>query len=288
MYYFAYGFFYLLSLLPLRALHIISDVLAGFNWYVLGYRKKIVLDNLRIAFPEKSDRERQKIARQFYKNFIDTFIETIKLLSVSNNWLLRHFTAEMYWFDELYKKGKNCQVHLGHNFNWEMANVRIPLTVPYQMLTVYMPIGSKIIDRLFYKIRSRTGAIMLPANKMKTAMRPYLGQQYMLTLVADQNPGRPAQAYWEKFFGRLTPFVTGPEKGARLNNTAVLFAWLTKRKRGYYHAHFELATESPNELGESELTKKYIAFLEGVIRETPEMWLWSHRRWKHEWKDEYA
>jgi len=128
----------------------------------------------------------------------------------------------------------------------------------------------------------------LPATEMRKAMLPWRDRQYLLALVADQNPGVPSKGYWLNFFGRPTPFVTGPEKGARANSAAVVFIHFTKAKRGYYVAHPELATLDPNSLPETQLTQNYIQYLERVIKTNPEMWLWSHRRWKHEWKPEYG
>ena len=288
MYYLVYGFLYLFSLLPLWLLHAISDGFYLVVYYVIGYRKKVVMYNLSIAFPEKSPEEKTKIAKQFYKNFTDTFVESIKLISAGNNFLKKHFNGDMNIFYELHKQGKKCQVHLGHNFNWELANVAMPLLSPYIMLIVYMPIHNKIFSRIFKKIRSKTGSVLLPANEMSTAFSPYRDQQYLLALVADQNPGNPSKSYWLNFFGRPTPFVKGPEKGAKANNAAVIFCHFTKPRRGYYEAHFELATSDPVTLPDAELTKTYGKYLEKVISTFPHMWLWSHRRWRHEWKEEYG
>ena len=288
MYYLVYGLLYLISLLPLWLLHAIGDCFYGVIYYVIGYRRKVVMQNLSIAFPEKTEKEKIKIAKQFYHNFTDTFIETIKMVSATENFFKKHYIADPSIFYDLHQQGKKCQVHLGHNFNWELANVAMPLISPYLQLSVYMPIANKIFERLFKKIRQKTGTVMLPANKMSTAMLPYLDKQYLLALVADQNPGNASKGYWINFFGRPTPFVKGPEKGARMNNTAVVFCHITKPRRGYYEAHFELAATEPNTLPETELTRIYIHYLERVIKANPEMWLWSHRRWKHEWKPEYG
>jgi KDO2-lipid IV(A) lauroyltransferase len=288
MYHLLYGIFYLLSLLPLRLLYLFSDFAFVLVYHVFGYRKDVVMKNLEIAFPEKTAKERRSIARKFYRNFTDTFIETIKLLSVSEDWMRRHYVLDPAIFDELYRKGKKCQVHLGHNFNWELANAGMPLYLSYPMLAVYMPINSRPVDRLFRKIRARTGSILIRATRMSIDFAPYRDIQYLLALVADQNPGEPQKGWWGNFFGRPTPFVKGPEKGARTNRTAVVFAQFTKIKRGYYQAHFQLATEDASLLPETALTKTYISYLEEVIRAHPEMWLWSHRRWKHEWKPEYG
>lgn len=287
MYYLVYGILYLMSLLPLRLLYILSDGLSAFTWYVLRYRKKVVLDNLAIAFPEKTEAERKKIAKRFYRNFVDNFIETIKLLSASKEWITRHFQLDSDPFSAIYAAGRKGQLHLGHNFNWELANVVMPFYTDFEFLVVYMPIKNKVMERLFMHLRTRTGSKMLPATNMRSAIVAYRNAQYLLALVADQAPGDPTKAYWLNFFGRPTPFVKGPESGARIGNIPVIFVQLYKTRRGYYRAYLEMGAENPQELTEGELTRRYIAFLERAIRKHPDMWLWSHRRWKHDWKEEY-
>jgi Kdo2-lipid IVA lauroyltransferase/acyltransferase len=287
MYYVVYGLLYLLSLIPLRVLYILADTIYVLLYYVFGYRKKVVLRNLQIAFPEKTEAERVTIAKKFYRNFVDNFIETIKILSVGKKWITKHFVLDSEPWKEFYETGRKCQFHLGHNFNWELANVSMPYYTEYPFLAVYMPIKSKTMDRLFINLRSKTGCIMLPATDMRSVMVPWRNKQYMLALVADQAPGDVSRAYWLNFFGHPTPFVRGPESGARLGNIPVIFAQLYKVKRAYYHAHFEVGADDPASLPEGELTRRYIRFLENAIREHPDMWLWSHRRWKWEWKEEY-
>lgn len=287
MYYLAYIPLYLLSLLPLRVLYILSDILAALLYYVFGYRRKVVMVNLRIAFPQKSEQELKAIARRFYRNFVDNFIEAIKLFSASPAWIKKHFEVDPAVFDHLYRKGVRAQLHLGHNFNWEMANLAVPLYTEFPFLVVYMPIKNKAFDKIFYKMRSSTGTILLPATDMKNAMLPFRDKQYLLTLVADQAPGSPSNAYWLNFMGRPTDFLRGPERGARAGELAVVFGQIYKVRRGYYKADVELATENASELPEGELTRMYVRFLEKFLHQHPDMWLWSHRRWKHEWKEEY-
>ncbi|HVK48696.1 MAG TPA: lysophospholipid acyltransferase family protein [Pseudobacter sp.] len=288
MYYLVYGLLYLLSLLPMWVLYLFADGLAALVYHVFGYRKKVVLDNLAIAFPEKTLKEREKIAKQFYRNFVDNFIETIKILSAGKKWLTKHFQIDGDPFAKSYSEGRKCQIHLGHNFNWELANVAMVHYMDYQLLSVYMPIKNKVMDRLFFHLRTKTGVHMLPATNMRNAIVPYRSQQYMLALVADQAPGSVTNAYWLNFFGKPTPFVRGPESGARVGNIPVFFSQIYKTKRGMYRAYFELGSDNPRDLPEGELTRRYIRFLENAIRKHPEMWLWSHRRWKHPWKDEYS
>ena len=180
------------------------------------------------------------------------------------------------------------QMLLGHNFNWEYANLSTPLHIVYPVLTVYMPITNKVFDRIFYKMRAKTGAKLIAATNIRAEILPYRNDKSALALVADQNPGHPKSAYWVNFFGRPTPFVKAPESGARRGNIPVLFCYFKKIRRGYYQIYFQLATETPATTEVGELTKRYADFLQWSIEQQPENWLWSHRRWKWDWKEEYG
>ncbi len=288
MYYLVYGFLYLLSLLPMRALYVLSDFFFILTYYVFGYRKKVILGNLALAFPEKTATERQTIARQFYRNLIDSFIETIKMVSASQSFLKKRVSANWEVLEPLYKTGKSVQIHLGHTFNWEWGQHVLQAHTAYKILVVYMPLTSKLFERIMYKMRTSTGNVFIGAGEMATEMEQYKNQQYLLGLVADQSPGSLHAAYWTNFFNIPTAFVSGPEKGARAKNIPVLFTAITKPRRGYYKAALHVETENPLELEEGELTLRYAAFMEKIIRQNPEMWLWSHRRWKHSWNEQYA
>ena len=246
------------------------------------------MSNLLQAFPEKTEKERIVIAKKFYKNLTDMFLETIKMISVSDKFIAKRFTANWELIQALEPTGKSVQVHLGHNFNWEWGNSILTNYTDFNFLAVYMPITNKIFEKLFYKLRTRNGAIFLRATSMREEFLPYRHTHYLLGLVADQSPGDPAHAWWFNFFNIPTSFLKGPAKGARLNNTAVVFAFIHKPRRGFYEAVFQLATEDPASLTEQEITGKFVAYLEEVIRQYPDMWLWSHRRWKWKWKPEYG
>ena len=287
MYYLLYGFLYLLSLFPMRVLYLLSDAIYGIVYYVIGYRRKLVMDNLRQAFPEKTEAERVRIAKKFYHNFIDSFIEVVKLVSASDRWLARRFTVDVSALDELYPTGKSVQMHLGHTFNWEWGQLVLTALTKYQILVVYMPISNKPLEKLFYRLRTRNGNVFLSAPNMRESIVPYLSRRYLLGLVADQSPGNMQNSYWIDFLGRATPFAAGPEKGARSGHLPVVFASIEKPRRGHYHATMKIACMDAAELPEGELTREYVRYLEAVIRRQPDMWLWSHRRWKHAWKEEY-
>lgn len=242
------------------------------------------MQNLLIAFPEKSEAERTQIAKGFYKNFVDNFIEVIKLLSLSRKEVDKRFTCSDYnVINDVFATGKNMQIHLGHFFNWEVANLAYSMHVVFPLLVVYMPIKNEIFNRIFYKARTRFGTQLVAATKFRQEFQPHQKGRYALVLVGDQNPGGPDRAYWTDFFGRKTPFVLGPEKGARLNNAAVVMVSFKKVKRGYYTSYPQLLTLEPRTLPDGEITRRMARFVEDSVRKDPSNYLWSHRRWKYEY-----
>jgi KDO2-lipid IV(A) lauroyltransferase len=286
MYYLLYGLMYGISLLPMWLLYGLSDGLALLLYGVIRYRRGIVLSNLRNAFPEKTGQERLRIARKFYRNFTDNFIETLKLLSASKAFLEKRLVMDnIELLDYFYDSGRKVQLHLGHTFNWEIANVAIPLRTRYTFLVAYMPVENKLFERLFLHLRSRTGSVPLPATRMQRAILPYRNKLYALALVADQAPGGPENSYWLNFFGRPTAFIRGAERGARIGDIPAVFVRIYRSSRGHYRVHLTTLAEHPGDLPEGELTRRYRDMLEEAIRLQPEGWLWSHKRWKFSWKE---
>ena len=288
MYYVVFGILYLVSLLPLSVLYGLGDFFYLLTWYVIGYRKKVVFKNLQIAFPDKTEAERKKIAKDFYRHFWDNWIEALKLLSLSKKAVLRRVSGDMGALAEVYQSGQSCHILLGHQFNWEWGNAFVILQERVPLLAAYSPLTNKIFDRIFLYIRSRFGTVLLPFNNMRRGMLPYRHKQYALALMADQSPSNPTKNYWVDFFSRPTAFLQGPEKGARLGKMPVVFLSISKPRRGHYHLQTILLTADASQLAEGELTQKYVQALEANIRLNPALYLWSHKRWKHEWKEEYG
>ncbi len=286
MYYILIAFCYSLSVLPLWLLYRLSDVLYFLVHHVLGYRRKVVMANLLQAFPDKTEAERKKLAAKYYRNLTDMMVETIKLLTMSRRSLQKRFQCDLSVLQKLYAEGRSCQLHLGHNFNWEWANLFCMQGVQFPFLVVYMPITSKAVDRMFRHFREKFGTVLIPANDMSNGMAPWINKQYLLALVADQNPGNPRRCYWFPFLNKMTPFYKGPETSARRYNIPVVFADIRKVKRGYYEAQLTLAFENPEHEPEGKITEAFVQYLEKNIQEQPEVWVWSHRRWKHTYKPE--
>jgi len=284
MYLFIYIIVYLFSLLPWRVMYIISDFVAFLLQRVFKYRLAIVQQNLAIAFPKKTEKERQEITNEFYQQFTDSFIETFKLLSISDKNFDKRFTSNVEVLNNLYASKQSVQIMAGHFFNWEFANWGAAKYGKYPFIGVYMPLSNPYFNKIILKLRMRYGSIMIPATSFKTQFHKYATEgSYAMALAADQNPGNPLSAYWLPFFGRLTPFVKGPEKGALLNNTAQVFVHFYRVKRGYYHSEYEVMTTSPNYFKDGQLTALYVKVLEEKIKLKPANYLWSHRRWRYEY-----
>lgn len=282
MYFLFYLFFYLISLIPWRLLYVLSDGLAFILQYLLQYRLSVIKQNLAIAFPNKSLTERHQITKEFYQQFTDSFFETIKLLSVSDKTFKKRFSSNVEVLNNLYKTGQNVQIMAGHFFNWEFANWGVAKYGDYPFIAVYMPLSNAYFNKLILDMRSRYGSILIPATNFKNQFHKYATDgRYALALAADQNPGNPMSAYWVSFFGQLTPFVKGPEKGAKLNNTAQVFVHFYRVKRGFYHMEYEVMTTSPNYFKDGQLTALYVKVLEEKIKKYPANYLWSHRRWRY-------
>ena len=284
MYLLIYIFVYLISLLPWRLLYFMSDIIALLLQHVFKYRVKVVRQNLAIAFPQKTAKERQQIANEFYQQFADSFIETFKLISISDKNFDKRFTSNVEVLNKLYASGQSVQIMAGHFFNWEFANWGVAKYGKYPFIAVYMPLSNPHFNKIVLTLRKRFGSIMIPATNFKSQFHKYANQgAYAMALAADQNPGNPLSAYWIPFFGRLTPFVKGPEKGALLNNTAQVFVHFYRVKRGYYHSEYEVMTTSPNYFKDGQLTALFVKTLEEKIKAKPANYLWTHRRWKSEY-----
>ena len=288
MYYLLFGFLYLISLLPFFILYGISDFFFVILYYIAGYRRGVVYNNLQRSFPEKTEAELKSIMRRNYRNFTDNWIETIKLMSISKKQLNKRITGNLDALQQQYDKGKAVQANLAHFFNWELMTLYVGINQPYPFLTVYLPQSSKAFDRLMQYVRGRWGNPLLPSTEIARGIIPWRNKQYLLALGADQSPALPESGYWMYFMGQPAPFPRGPEKFARTQNIPVVMMSVTKPKRGHYNFNYFVMAEETASLPNGELLRRYVRHIEDNIRLQPDLYLWSHRRWKHPWKPEYA
>ena len=281
-YYVALPFVYGISLLPFPLLYLLSDVLYILIYRVFGYRKEVVLTNLRNSFPEKSEAEIRAIASKFYAWFCDLTLETLKTLTISPEAARKR--VEFAGIDVLrtYAKQKRSVILvLGHYGNWELAGARYSQEkdIP-QLYVIYHPLANAHFDKLMYHMRVRHGTKLYA---MREASKDMLRDKDLLTataFIADQTPS-PERAYWMSFLGQETPVFLGTEALARKLDKPVVYICITRPKRGYYRMEMETLVAEPKATREGEITEIHTRRLEADIRKYPELWLWTHRRWKH-------
>ncbi len=276
------GFIWFLSILPYRILFIISDFLYFIIYTVFGYRKKVVLDNMRNAFPEKSEEEIQLIAKKFYSHLCDLFVETIVLLHISMDvYKKRCKLINPELMLKYSKQGRSVVVAMGHYGNWEMPSV-FSLIDDTKTLAVYKPVNNKFFGELMDKLRTRSGLFTVA---MKDVYRSIIfhRKENIVTrtvFIGDQTPMWDEARYWTTFLNQDTSFFEGIERISKKSDQPVLFLKMRKPKRGYYEVELIDLCANPKEAPAGEITDKYVRALEECIIERPELWLWSHRRWK--------
>lgn len=281
-YYIALPFIYGVSLLPFPLLYLLSDLFYVVIYRVLGYRKDVVMSNLRNSFPEKSNAEIKEIAAKFYAWFCDLTLETLKTLTISPEEVRKR--VEFIGLDimrDYAKEGRSVILVLGHYGNWELAGARYSQErdIP-QLYVIYHPLANLRFDRLIHHMRVRHGTKLY---KMREATKDMIRDKDILSataFIADQTPS-PERAYWMSFLGQETPVFTGTEALARKLDKPVLYICIARPKRGYYRMELETLVSEPKATREGEITEIHTRRLEVDIKKTPELWLWTHRRWKH-------
>lgn len=282
MYYLLLVILYPISLLPFWALYGISNFTYFLLFKVFKYRRAIVLDNLNQAFPEKSEAEIREIMEKFYLSFCDQWVETLKLLSIPLDKLNRRLTCDWDNFNDFCSDKLSVYTFFGHQFNWEWCTVVGSDQLDSIFGGIYLPLNSKAFDRLIYNIRSRTGAVLLPANNLKSALEKIKDQNHVIGVIGDQTPANLKNARWYSFMNRPTPFFKSPELAAQKRNAGVVFGSLRKVKRGYYHLEFIHICDDAAKVPEGFITKRYVSLLEKELHEQPANWMWTHRRWKRQ------
>lgn len=275
-------FLKIVSYLPISIIYILADLFFLILYYVIGYRKSVVKKNLENSFPTKTKQERKDIEKKFYKHLADVFLETIKYRNMSQAALLKRCRIKN---PEVLDDYANCNKSVicieAHYGNWEWTTF-INTIVPHTILSVYKPLHNTVMDKFMKKTREHFGAIAVPKNNILRvlARRQKANKLSAIGLVSDQLPDINKQTYWMPFLNQDTPVFSGAEKMSRMFDLPVLFISMRKIKRGYYEVEFIPITDTPKELPEHELTKRYIQLTEKIIQEKPEYWIWSHKRWK--------
>ncbi|MDE6338974.1 MAG: lysophospholipid acyltransferase family protein [Muribaculaceae bacterium] len=273
----------LISFLPFRVLYALSDLLAWLAYDVVKYRRKVVADNLRSSFQEKSEEELRKISRRFYRFLCDYIVETVKLASMNEKTMRKRLRVEnIEEINEAVRNGQSVTLYLGHYCNWEWIS-SLPLHIDKcaQCAQVYHPLQNRAFDRLLFKLRTRFRANNIPmADIMQTLIRwKREGVPSVTGYIADQSPSLNVHLFVD-FLNHDTPVFTGPERISKFLGAKAVYAHISRPKRGYYVLRFIPVSENAKKEEVFATSRKYFRLLEENIKEHPQYWLWSHRRWK--------
>jgi len=272
---------YILSLLPFRVLYLLADFLYLVLYHVIKYRRTVVMVNLKNSFPEKTSEELRSIEKKFYKNLVDIMVETLKMASMSESSIQKRLNiTNKELIQNFYHQGRPVMIVTAHYGNWEWGTPIISSLYPDPCLVVYKPISDKNFEGILNGWRSRFGAIMVPMKSTLRALLACKSDTFCLALVGDQTPVRSETQYFTNFLNQRTAIFLGIEKIAIKMNIPVVYAHLDRVKRGFYECHLTTLFENPKETNEHQITEAHTRFLEQIIIKKPEMWLWSHKRWK--------
>jgi len=288
LFYIFYALVWLLAWLPLWFLYAISNLVFVLVYYIFRYRRKVVRENLKNSFPEKSNKEIRRIERRFYLHFCDSIFEIIKLIHISDETMRKHFKYKgLELLDDLYARNQNAILYLGHYGNWEWTTFAKAAHDTngnqYKPYPLYHPLSNKYFDAFMLRLRSKSGSVLVPMKKvMRTIIEMKSGEMPgFLCFIADQSPRPSGIAFWMKWLNQDTAPIVGAEKLAKQTGYPVLYLDIQKPRRGHYTGEFIYITENPAEMSEFEITKQYMHLMEKTILRDPAYWLWTHKRWKH-------
>lgn len=278
-------FIRLLSCLPFGVLYLLSDFLYYVVYYVIRYRREVVRKNLTESFPEKSEQEILCLEKEFYHSFVDIILESCKLASISKDEMKRRMTFKnVDYVNTVLRNGKSIALYLGHYANWEWCS-SIPLHLDKNVIgaQIYHKLSNKNMDRLMLDIRERMGAVCVDMHKTARYVTEISAEKKIsiIGFIADQSPRKKDSRYFLHFLNHNTPVLTGTEKIVKHYGLEAFFLSVKRVKRGYYEAEFIQLHDNPKSLPDFKLTDIYYQMLEKCIIENPELYLWTHKRFRH-------
>ena len=279
-----YPILWLISILPFRLFYMVSDVVFLFVYHITGYRRKTVRNNLELVFPEKSKAEINRIEKKFYRHMCDMFLEMIKSISIREDELKKRFTfTNLEYLRKIEKSNKSIIVMCGHYASYEWMTALQLYGLKFRSYGIYKRIRNKYFDDLVKKIRGRYDGTLITTYNATEKIR-YNQEQGILgnyAMIADQSPRLDRAKHWIHFMGIRVPVFEGSDRLARKLDMNVLYLHVEKTGRGYYKATLKPITEDAQNEPEHYITKKFIQYLEKQVRNKPEYYLWTHKRWKH-------
>jgi len=279
-----YPLLWLISILPFPLFYLVSDGIYFVVYHLVGYRKKTVTDNLKLIFPEKSSGEIIKIRKKFYSHMCDMFLEMIKSISISEEELKKRFVyTNLEELRRIEKLDKSIMLMCGHYASFEWLFALQLHDLKHGAFGIYKKIRNPGFDKLINDIRRRFGAELIQNSKanMRIRQNENAGLRGAYAMIADQSPKTHKYKFWTDFMGKKVPFYTGSERIAKEFDMVVLYLHVEKVKRGHYKASLINISDNPAETNDNQITLDYIHHLEKQIREKPELYLWTHKRWKH-------
>ncbi|WP_179473545.1 lysophospholipid acyltransferase family protein [Chryseobacterium sp. H1D6B] len=275
---------YLISKLPLKILYIFSDIIFFLNYYIVGYRKNVITQNIKKSFPEKSDEEIAEIRKKFYLNFSDYLAETIKSFTLSKNETrVRMQHINQHLFQDAKDEGKNIILLAGHVFNWEWMNTLATIVPQHNCHPVYRKVNSEFWENQMKKIRSKFGNVALEANEVVlNIFRNKNDGDSIYLFVADQTPHVAHVNYGLEFLNQRTPAFIGYDKLATRMDLIFIYCEMKKVKRGFYQINYHRIEPDGEKFVKNEVVKKFHQHLENTIHKRPDNYLWSHRKWKYQ------
>ncbi len=275
---------YLISKIPLKILYIFSDIIFFLNYYIVGYRKKVILQNIKNSFPDKTDEGIQVILKKFYLNFSDYLVETVKSFSISeteSRVRMQHINQHL--FHEAKAEGKNIILLAGHVFNWEWINALAKVIPQKHCHPVYRKVNSNFWEDQMKKVRNKFGNEALEANEViMNIFRNKNDGDSAYMFVADQTPHVAHVNYGLEFLNQRTPAFIGYDKLATRMDLVFIYCEMKKVKRGFYQVNYHRIYPDGEKFVNNEVVKKFHKLLENTIHKHPENYLWSHRKWKYQ------
>ncbi|KAF2515715.1 lysophospholipid acyltransferase family protein [Flavobacterium foetidum] len=283
VYILAYPFLWLISILPFRIFYWFSDFVYFLVYRIIGYRKKVVRENLALTLPHLTDSERKEIEKKFYKHMCDMFLEMIKTMSISPEEMEKRFhVTNIELVQDYAKKGKSIILVASHYASYEWL-LTINPKLGFQGVAVYKRLANRYFDELIRKIRTKYNTEMIETRKAIPTMAQNQrdGKLCLYGLASDQSPKVDRIFHTMKFMGIEVPVHTGAEMLAKKYDLSVISVEVRKVKRGFYEATFVPIADNPKDYPDFEITAKYLKDVEKQIYEAPEFYLWTHKRWKH-------
>lgn len=285
MYHLLSFFLKLLSCIPFKVLYVLSDGLFYVLYYVIRYRRRIVRKNLTESFPEKSEQEILQIEKNFYRYFTDQVLESCKMTTISPEEISSRMKfTNVEAADAVLKTGKSIALYMGHYGNWEwVSSIPLCLGKEVRAVQIYHKLRNESMNRLMLRIRERMGAVSVEMRKTARYITE-MSSSHVVSIVgfiADQSPKKKEVRHFLPFLNHKTPVLTGTEKIIKHYDFEAWFLDMKRVKRGFYEAELVRIHENPKNLPDFELTAIYYRMLEQMIQERPELYLWTHNRFKH-------